>query len=209
MTFAAMRRLGWATPVLAALAVAILMPLATFLVGVWLFGGQLQAVLSGSMSPTFPHGSLIVMAPVDPADVEPGMAITFVDPAHPGRLVTHRVVSIAPGTALQFVTQGDANATRDSIPVPARLVRGRVLWHVAHLGTVLDWLQWPRSFAVLVLFPAAVLAVLEWHARRRPNDTGSPRIGSEGESGSVDQPITAGCCEATVLTVRMQEGIRR
>jgi len=166
MAPAAIRRLGWATPILAVLAVAVLLPLAAFLVAVWLFGGQLQAVLSGSMSPTYPMGSLIVMAPIDPADVEPGMAITFVDPLRSGRLVTHRVVSIAPADTLQFVTQGDANARPDPAPVPARMVRGRVLWHVRGLGTVLDWLQWPRGFIVLVGLPLGLLAVAEWRAHR-------------------------------------------
>jgi hypothetical protein len=50
--------------------------------------------------------------------------------------------------------------------VPARLVRGRVLWHVTVLGTVLDWLQWPRSFLLLVVLPAALLAALELRNRR-------------------------------------------
>jgi len=175
MVPAAIRRPGWATPVLAVLAVAVLLPLATFLVAVWLFGGQLQAVLSGSMSPTFPHGSLIVMAPIDPADVAPGMAITFADPASPGRLVTHRVVAIAPGDTLQFVTQGDANPRPDPVPVPARMIRGRVLWHVRDLGTVLDWLQWPRGFLVLVVLPLALLAIAEVRNRRdHARVTGAP-----------------------------------
>jgi signal peptidase len=166
MAPAAIRRLGWATPVLAVLAVAVLLPLATFLVAVWLFGGQLQAVLSGSMSPTFPQGSLIVMAPVDPTDVEPGMAITFLDPVRLDRLVTHRVVGLAPGDQLLFLTQGDANATRDAAPVPARFVRGRVLWSVTGLGAVLEWLQPPRGPLVLVALPAFLLLLAEWRAAR-------------------------------------------
>lgn len=166
----AIRRLGWATPILAVLAVTILLPLATFLVAVWLFGGQLQAVLSGSMNPAFPQGSLIVMAPVDPTEIEPGMAITFLDPVRLDRLVTHRVVARAPGDALMFITQGDANATRDAAPVPARFVRGRVLWSVSHLGAALDWLQWPRGPIVLVGLPALLLLLAElgaWRRRRR------------------------------------------
>jgi hypothetical protein len=49
-----------------------------------------------------------------------------------------------------------------------RLARGRVLWQVTGLGAVLDWLQWPRSFVLLVLVPAGLLAILEWRSRRRP-----------------------------------------
>jgi signal peptidase len=165
MAPAAIRRLGWATPILAALAVAVLLPLATFLVGVWLFGGQLQAVLSGSMAPAYPQGSLIVMAPIDASAVEVGMPVSFIDPADGGRVVTHRVTAVVAGPSLQFVTQGDANARPDPIPVPARSIRGRVLWSVTGLGTVVAWLQWPRGFLLLVVVPLALLLVVEWRAR--------------------------------------------
>ncbi|HEY4226949.1 MAG TPA: signal peptidase I [Candidatus Limnocylindrales bacterium] len=157
---------GWSSAALA-LVVALLLPLATFLVAAWLLGWQLQSVQTGSMSPTYPVGSLLVVGQIDAAAVQPGMAITFEDPTQPGRFVTHRVEARAPGEALAFVTHGDANATADAIPVPARLVRGRVLWSVAGLGTVMDWLQWPRSFLVLVAVPGGLLIWLEWRARRR------------------------------------------
>lgn len=159
-------RRGWLSATLGVAAIAVLLPLAIFLVGAWLLGWQLQHVQSGSMSPTYPVGSLLVTAQIDAADVRPGMPIVFQDPREPGRLVTHRVVRVAAGETLQFVTQGDANAAADGAPVPARLVRGRVLWQVSHLGTLLDWLQWPRSFLILVLAPGLALAVLEWRSRR-------------------------------------------
>jgi signal peptidase I len=170
-----------------ALSVAVLLPLATFLVAVWLLGWQLQHVESGSMSPTFPVGSLLVTAQVDPTDVTVGMPIVFEDPREPGRLVTHRVVGVAPGADLSFLTRGDANATNDPVPVPARLVRGRVLWHVTALGTVLDWFQWPRSFLILVLLPAVLLALAEWRSRQS---------GRRGKTTSVDLPTAVSSKEA-------------
>jgi signal peptidase len=163
---------GWRSAALAALFVT-LVPLVTFLVSVWLLGWQLQHVESGSMSPTYPVGSLLVTAQVDPADVTVGMPIVFEDPREPARLVTHRVVGIAPGAQLAFRTRGDANATDDPAPVPARLVRGRVLWHVTVLGAVLDWLQFPWSFVLLVVAPGLALLWLEWrhHGERRQVST--------------------------------------
>jgi signal peptidase len=163
------------------LSIALLLPLATFLVGAWLLGWQLQDVLSGSMSPTYPVGSLLVTSQVDPADVDVGMAIVFVDPRETSRLVTHRVQARAPGSDLAFITRGDANATNDPVPVPARLIRGRVLWDVALLGTVLEWLQWPRSFLLLVVAPATLLLAGEWRSRRK--------IGRRQERRSVDLPV--------------------
>ena len=158
---------GWLGATLGVVSIALLLPLTVFLVAAWLFGWQLQSVQSGSMTPTYPVGSLLVVGQIDAGDVQPGMAIVFEDPGEPGRLVTHRVVRTTPAETLQFVTQGDANATADPTPVPARLVRGRVLWHVSHLGSLLDWLQWPRSFVLLVVAPGLLLVALEWRARRQ------------------------------------------
>lgn len=157
---------GWLTAALAA-AVALLLPLATFLVATWLLGWQLQAVLSGSMSPAYPVGSLLVVGQIDASDVRAGMPIVFEDPREPGRLVTHRVVGPVPADASAFRTRGDANAAVDPAPVPARLVRGRVLWSVSGLGAVLDWLRWPNGFLLLVGLPGVVLVATELH-RRRP-----------------------------------------
>jgi signal peptidase I len=151
----------------AILSLVVLLPLAAFLVSVWLLGWQLQSVQSGSMAPTYPVGSLLVIAPIDASRVETGMPIVFVDPELPGRLVAHRVVNLAPGTAVAFLTQGDANATRDPFPVPARNVRGYVQWHITGLGTLMDYLQWPNSFILLVVLPAALLVATEARTRLR------------------------------------------
>ena len=155
---------------LAVLVIAVVLPFTTFVVAAWLAGWRLQPVLTGSMSPTYPEGSLLVVGAIDPSDVRSGMAVTFDDPAQPGRLVTHRVVEVRADDALFFDTQGDANAAGDPFPVPARSIRGRVLWHVPLLGYAVDFLQWPRGFVLLVVIPGAALAMTELLAwrRRRP-----------------------------------------
>lgn len=151
----------------AILSLTLLLPLAAFLVSVWLLGWQLQSVQSGSMGPTYPVGSLLVIAPLDASQVELGMPIVFEDPDLPGRLVTHRVVGRVPGDANAFLTQGDANAVPDPFPVPARLVRGHVMWHVSHLGNAMDLLVWPRSFLLLIVLPASLLVASELIGRVR------------------------------------------
>jgi signal peptidase I len=150
------------------LTLAVLIPVTVFLVAVWVQGWQLQAVESGSMAPTYPVGSLLVVEPIDASQVAPGMAIVFQDPAEPERLVTHRVVGTVPGDELQFWTQGDANPAQDPFPVPARFVRGRVRSQIDGLGFAADWLRWPRSFLLLVALPGVLLLVTEWRARLRP-----------------------------------------
>ena len=158
---------GWLSATLAAVGVAVLLPLATFLTAAWLLGWQLQSVQSGSMEPTLPVGSLLVVGQVDPATVEPGQMVVFRSPIDPDRLVTHRVVSAAPGGAPGWITKGDANNVQDPFPVTPELIRGRPLWSVTHLGTVMDWLQWPRSL-VLVIVPGALLVLAALRDRRAP-----------------------------------------
>ena len=164
---------GWLTATLAAVGVAILLPLATFLASAWLLGWQLQSVQSGSMAPTYPVGSLLVVGQVDPATVAPGSVIVFRDPRDGARLVTHRVVSVAPGSSLAFITKGDANATQDTGPVAADRVIGRPLWNVTHLGNALDWLAWPRS-ALLIVVPLLLLVLDTWRSRARSTAQGEP-----------------------------------
>jgi signal peptidase I len=60
------------------------LPFTTFAVASWLLGWQLQPVLSGSMEPTYPVGSLLVVGQVDPADVEPAWRSRSTTRAGPG-----------------------------------------------------------------------------------------------------------------------------
>lgn len=164
------RRIGpLLTLPLAILVVAVVLPFTAFVVASWLLGWQLQPVLTASMSPTYPVGSLLVVGQMDASEVRPGMAVTFDDPSRPGRLVTHRVVRIVPADDLFFETKGDANVSSDALPVPARSIRGRVLWQVPVLGYAVDFLRWPRGFILLVVIPVVALAAAEalaWHRRR-------------------------------------------
>ncbi len=155
---------------LAVLGIVVLIPLATFMVGAWLSGLKLQPVLTSSMEPTYPRGSLLVLGAVTPDDVEVGTALEFEDPQNPGRVITHRVVEIVPQErGLFFRTQGDANATADGILIPAANVRGEVRWAVPALGRWIQWLAWPRGLLVISLPAALALTVTEavaWRRRR-------------------------------------------
>jgi signal peptidase I len=152
---------------LAVLVIAVVLPFTTFVVASWLLGWQLQPVLTASMTPTYPVGSLLVVESIDASQVRPGMAVTFDDPAQPGRLVTHRVISQRVGDTFFFDTQGDANVSPDPFPVPARSIRGRVMWDVPLLGYAVDFLRWPRGFILLVVIPGLALATTEAFALRR------------------------------------------
>jgi signal peptidase len=122
--------------------------------------GKAMAVLSGSMTPTYPVGAMVFTRPVDPADVAVGDVITFERPSNTSELVTHRVVAVdTSGGTVVFTTKGDANNAADLDPVPASLVQGRLWFGVPQLGRVAAILHSPQGLGFLVLLVCGVAAV--------------------------------------------------
>lgn len=100
-------------------------------------GGAALTVLTGSMTPEIPVGSVVLVRPVDPAMLQVGDVITY--QAKPGVevYVTHRIREIHTGTSpATLTTKGDANPGDDQDPVPVTAVRGEVVLTVPYLGTV-------------------------------------------------------------------------
>lgn len=176
----------WVLAPLAALSLCLLTPVAMALVTVWLAGWKLQLVETGSMEPTYPVGSVLVVQPVDASEVRVGMAIVFEDPEQQRRLVGHRVIEVLPATPPQFRTQGDANNVADAFPVPGRYVRGRVRWQISHAGMLLSWLDWPGNALVLIGLPTLLLITGEVGARRRRR----LRVGGRLEALEIVEPET-------------------
>ncbi|WP_369069132.1 signal peptidase I [Kineococcus terrestris] len=129
-------RTGWAVLVLPALLV----------LAAHLLGARVVPVLTGSMTPAFPRGSLVVTTPLAGPDVRVGDVVAFRPPAPydtGGRPVLHRVTAVSEpdggrdgGRAV--TTRGDANATADPWTVAlddADLARAR--WALPLLGWVL------------------------------------------------------------------------
>ena len=107
--------------VVAALAVVGLVPLLT--------GASTYTVLTGSMQPTLPVGTVVVVRPVPVERIAVGDVVTFLarDPGTSAtRIVTHRVIAVDPGPVLR--TRGDANDSLDPDGTVAADVRG-VLWY--------------------------------------------------------------------------------
>lgn len=80
---------------------------------------RVQPVLTGSMAPRYPIGTLVATTPVDSASLHVGQVVLFTPPepygTPSGGPVLHRVVSLAPGPDghVQVRTKGDANQAVD------------------------------------------------------------------------------------------------
>ena len=192
-------------------------------------GGTPYTVLTGSMEPDLPPGTLVVVRPVDPEDIALGDVITFQLESGKPTVATHRVVAV--GTRLDgeqvFTTQGDANGTPDRNPVRAVQVQGR-LWYsvpyLGHLNSVLTGRQ--RQSAVLVvaallvgyaafMFVAAVRERIR--TRRAPAPGGEPAAvvppwyDATARPPRPDQPpvaLVAGAAVASIAAFAMVRLVR-
>ena len=141
--------------ILSAAVTGLVVLLAVLLVGVRLLGLTPYTVLSGSMEPVYPTGSLLYVKKSNSAAVKVGDAITFVlneDLV----IATHRVVEIDT-TNTCFYTKGDANEHRDSAPVDFRNLIGKPQFCIPLLGYVAHFLSAPLGQTVAVASAALLL----------------------------------------------------
>ena len=121
--------------------------LAATLVMKLIFHVELKAVLTGSMEPELPVGSLLVIVPADYEDIQIGDDITFVRD-ETLTLVTHRVVE-KDAEKQTLTTQGIANNTLDA-PTSYDNVVGKVRASIPLIGYVGLWLSTPTSVIIVV-----------------------------------------------------------
>ncbi|OUE32033.1 hypothetical protein BFL35_02145 [Clavibacter michiganensis] len=110
-------------------------------------GWHATTVMTGSMEPAVPAGSVVVVMPVGADSLVPGRVVQSDDPDRPGRLRLHRIVSVDE-TDGSLVTKGDANQSEDSSHVATAQVHGVGIllvpflgipiraWHDGDLGTL-------------------------------------------------------------------------
>lgn len=124
-----------------------------------LVGATPYAVLTGSMEPTYPPGTLVVVTPVDVADLGVGDVVTYQLESGQPEVATHRVVSRGVNGRGEhwFRTQGDANSVPDPESVRAEQIRGRVWYSVPYLGQVNDLINGSRRQVALYVVVTGLL----------------------------------------------------
>ena len=98
-------------------------------------GYESYVVVSGSMEPAIPVGSIVYSKYEDPNLMRAGDVIVFSNASSGAAPVTHRIVTNNPldGT---ITTKGDHNEHEDANPVIYDNVLGKVAAYVPHLGLV-------------------------------------------------------------------------
>ena len=117
---------------LSTILMVVLLALAAVLIVPVILGYTELAVLTGSMQPTIPVGSLIYVKEVEPSTLQVGDVITY--QLEGDTMVTHRVVEVNPDEGY-LVTQGDANQDPDGQITFARIV-GKMDFHLPYLGYI-------------------------------------------------------------------------
>lgn len=102
-------------------------------------GYELYTVITGSMEPNIPVGSLVYVKDADPVDVQEKDVIAFYGGKDSNAIITHRVIENREFMG-EFVTKGDANSDNDMNPVDYDELIGRVELSVPYAGIVAQFL---------------------------------------------------------------------
>ena len=146
---------------LGTLAVAVIVMVAVSLVVMRLTGFRTFTVMSGSMEPELPVGSLIYVRPVDYSTLNVGDVISYV--ANDEKtVVTHRIVSIEvdknDSDVWRFKTKGDTNSTADAGLVHYKNVLGTPMFVVPFIGYVAYNIQQPPGIYIALVVGTLLLA---------------------------------------------------
>lgn len=138
--------------------------LAIMLVSLRLFGLNIYTVMSGSMEPMYPVGSLIYTRPVDTNTLKKGDVISFMNDET--TVVTHRIDEVITETSetgeevIRFRTKGDANNTPDNKLVHHKNVIGTPVATIPFLGYFAFYLQQPPGLYIALILGAFLISLI-------------------------------------------------
>jgi signal peptidase I len=126
-----------------------------------------EQVITGSMVPVIPVGSMVVTEQVAVTSLHVGDILVFPKPTNASEVIVHRIVQLttASNGSIQVQTKGDANTAQDPwvIQQGRSGLADRALYIVPSLGTAI---MLARN-GLLVLLPALLIVWLIGSARRR------------------------------------------
>ena len=115
-----------------------------------IFGYKPFIVLSGSMSPQFDVGDLIIIKKVEVNDLKKGDIIAFRD--NENYVTTHRIIEIEnQNNKTCFETKGDNNNTKDELIICQDKIEGKYHSKISKAGHLLLFIQKPMGFVVMML----------------------------------------------------------
>jgi signal peptidase len=153
-------------------------------------GSTPYTILTTSMEPSYPPGTLIIVKPTDPQAINVGDVVTYQVKSNEPEVITHRVIQIRhssdPDVELQFVTQGDNNGSPDGA-IRAVQIRGVVWYAVPWIGYINNVVNGDARAVVIPLVAIALFGYAGWMivsavlGRRRKREAQARRAAREAE----------------------------
>jgi signal peptidase len=171
---------------------------ALVLLAAQVYAGRYEAhpILSGSMSPGFAVGGVVVAKRVPVSSLAERDVIIFHKPTSPDELVVHRIVGLTTEDGATVIeTKGDNNATKDPWQVS---LRGGVAYKATHtipfVGYAALWLHDPATrryaafVAAAVLLLAAVIVLMRKERPTKPAAEAATPAEVPAEAGAQAEP---------------------
>jgi len=108
-------------------------------------------VLSGSMEPALPVGSMVFTK--SKPNYKVGEIISF---NQGNKTITHRVAG-KKHTDNTFLTKGDANEEADTWSVAQQEIIGASVFHIPYIGYFSEFVRTPKGFVAFVVIPASII----------------------------------------------------
>jgi signal peptidase I len=152
-------------------------------------------VLTSSMEPGLPPGTLLIVRPVEPADIRIGDVVTYQIRSGEPDVITHRVTAITTTAAgeLSFALQGDNNGAPDPDPVRAVQVQGRLWYSLPYLGWVNNATGGDVRATAIPIIAVACLLYAAWallsglrDRRKKAKAVAGASTGQDGEAHDSD-----------------------
>lgn len=128
-------------------------------------GFSMFRVVTGSMEPNIPVGSLLLSQEVPISQIQEEDVVCFIskEAQTKGKIITHRVVSVytAENGAIVLKTKGDANLVADGYFVTSENLIGKVSWYTKEgniMAGLMTFLSSEIGFLICVLFPVLLIA---------------------------------------------------
>jgi len=139
--------------------VVLVLPAIIYAIPFIVDGYYSSVIMSGSMEPAVPVGSIVVTQKIDVDNVKAGDIIVF---QRSDSKTLHRVIDkIVENDSYYFKTKGDANEDPDPWTVQPDQVHGALLLTIPYYGYLIYFAGTPIGFVLMVIIPAILLIANE------------------------------------------------
>ena len=127
-------------------------------------GGSALTVLTSSMAPAYPPGTLIVVKPTPVDDIRVGDVLTYQIESGKPAVISHRVTtrSISTDGDTTFITKGDNNAVADPEPVQAVQAKGTLGYAIPMIGWVNNAVSGESRGILVPVVAGSLFAYAAW-----------------------------------------------